>query len=41
MEEYFNSNIDLGKRDIGRPKEISTKVQKFKVLRLICYCKDK
>ncbi|GBO99806.1 Ankyrin repeat domain-containing protein 13D [Eumeta japonica] len=28
-EEYF-SNVPLGERDIGRPKEITTKVQKFK-----------
>ena len=31
MEEYFDSSVDLGKRDIGRPKEMTTKVQKFKV----------
>lgn len=31
MEEYFDSSIDLGKRDIGRPKEMTTKTQKFKV----------
>lgn len=32
MEEYFDSSVDLGKRDIGRPKEMTTKVQKFKVV---------
>ncbi|XP_046656162.1 ankyrin repeat domain-containing protein 13D-like isoform X3 [Daphnia pulicaria] len=30
MEEYFDGSVDLGKRDIGRPKEMTTKVQKFK-----------
>lgn len=29
-EEYFDPEIDLCSRDIGRPKEITTKVQKFK-----------
>lgn len=29
-EEYFDSNVDLLGRDIGRPKEICIKVQKFK-----------
>lgn len=29
-EEYFDVNVDLQGRDIGRPKEINTKVQKFK-----------
>ncbi|XP_014478181.1 PREDICTED: ankyrin repeat domain-containing protein 13D isoform X2 [Dinoponera quadriceps] len=29
-EEYFDSNIDLNGRDIGRPKEVNTKIQKFK-----------
>uniref|UniRef100_A0A0A9ZBS5 Ankyrin repeat domain-containing protein 13B n=1 Tax=Lygus hesperus TaxID=30085 RepID=A0A0A9ZBS5_LYGHE len=28
--EYFNADVDLGTRDIGRPKEITTKIQKFK-----------
>lgn len=31
IEEYFDPEIDLGKRDIGRLKETTTKVQKFKV----------
>lgn len=29
--EYFDETVDLKGRDIGRPKEISSKVQKFKV----------
>ncbi|XP_011642706.1 ankyrin repeat domain-containing protein 13D isoform X2 [Pogonomyrmex barbatus] len=29
-EEYFDSDIDLNGRDIGRPKEVNTKIQKFK-----------
>ncbi|KAF7989260.1 hypothetical protein HCN44_010842 [Aphidius gifuensis] len=29
-EEYFDSKIDLEGRDIGRPKEINTKIQKFR-----------
>ena len=29
-EEYFNSHIPLGQRYIGRPKEVSSKVQKFR-----------
>ncbi|CAD5125374.1 DgyrCDS13613 [Dimorphilus gyrociliatus] len=29
-EEYFNDRIDLQGRDIGRPKETSTKTQRFK-----------
>ncbi|KAF6204383.1 hypothetical protein GE061_002724 [Apolygus lucorum] len=28
--EYFNAEVDLGTRDIGRPKEVTTKIQKFK-----------
>lgn len=31
-EEYFDPDVDLNGRDIGRPKEINTKIQKFKVL---------
>lgn len=30
-EEYFDPEVDLKGRDIGRPKEISKKVQSFKV----------
>lgn len=29
-EEYFDINCDLDGRDIGRPKEVNTKIQKFK-----------
>ncbi|XP_038059948.1 ankyrin repeat domain-containing protein 13D-like [Patiria miniata] len=29
-EEYFNADFDLSTRDIGRPKELATKVQKFR-----------
>ncbi|KAL7303810.1 hypothetical protein TKK_0003937 [Trichogramma kaykai] len=29
-EEYFDSDVDLSNRDIGRIKEVCTKVQKFK-----------
>ncbi|EFN81198.1 Ankyrin repeat domain-containing protein 13B [Harpegnathos saltator] len=29
-EEYFDSDVDLNGRDIGRPKEVNTKIQKFK-----------
>lgn len=29
-EEYFDPEVDLNGRDIGRPKEVNTKIQKFK-----------
>ncbi|OAD60198.1 Ankyrin repeat domain-containing protein 13B [Eufriesea mexicana] len=29
-EEYFDPDVDLSGRDIGRPKEVNTKIQKFK-----------
>lgn len=29
-EEYFDPDVDLNGRDIGRPKEVNTKIQKFK-----------
>ncbi|CAG5135373.1 unnamed protein product [Candidula unifasciata] len=35
-EEYFNSLIDLGDKDIGRPKEQAVKVQKFKASLWLC-----
>lgn len=35
-EEYFNEEINLDGRDIGRPKEITTKVQKFKANLWLC-----
>lgn len=31
LEQYFNPDFDLGKRDIGKPKELTSRVQKFKV----------
>ncbi|KAL7638255.1 UNVERIFIED_CONTAM: hypothetical protein RMT77_010819 [Armadillidium vulgare] len=30
VEEYFDPSVDLEGRDIGRPKEITSKIQKFK-----------
>lgn len=30
-EEYFDKDVPLGGRDIGRPKEARTKINKFKV----------
>ncbi|GFV41307.1 ankyrin repeat domain-containing protein 13B [Trichonephila clavipes] len=35
-EEYFDSLIDLKGRDIGRPREVSTKIQKFKGTIWLC-----
>ncbi|GBN40890.1 Ankyrin repeat domain-containing protein 13D [Araneus ventricosus] len=35
-EEYFDPEVDLDGRDIGRPREISTKVQKFKANLWLC-----
>ncbi|XP_048512228.1 ankyrin repeat domain-containing protein 13D isoform X5 [Athalia rosae] len=29
-EEYFDPDVDLNGKDIGRPKEVNTKIQKFK-----------
>ncbi|XP_043282604.1 ankyrin repeat domain-containing protein 13D isoform X2 [Venturia canescens] len=29
-EEYFDPDVDLNGRDIGKPKEVNTKIQKFK-----------
>lgn len=29
-EEYFNKHIVLENRDVGRPKEVSSKIQKFR-----------
>lgn len=34
-EEYF-SDVSLGERDIGRPREIHTKIQKFKANLSLC-----
>ena len=36
MEEYFSAECDLSDRDIGRPKEIATKIQKFKATLWLC-----
>ncbi|XP_020297870.1 ankyrin repeat domain-containing protein 13B isoform X2 [Pseudomyrmex gracilis] len=36
-EEYFDPNVTLNGRDIGRPKEVNTKIQKFKLSRRIDY----
>lgn len=35
-EEYFDSSIDLEGRDIGRPREINTKIQKFRATLWLC-----
>ncbi|XP_075220941.1 ankyrin repeat domain-containing protein 13D isoform X2 [Lycorma delicatula] len=35
-EEYFDPEVSLGTRDIGRPKEISTKIQKFRATLWLC-----
>ncbi|XP_050309299.1 ankyrin repeat domain-containing protein 13D isoform X2 [Anthonomus grandis grandis] len=35
-EEYFDADIELGDRDIGRPKEVNVKVQKFKANLWLC-----
>lgn len=35
-EEYFDLNVDLMGRDIGRPREVTTKVQKFKATLWLC-----
>lgn len=35
-EEYFDSEVDLGDRDIGRPKEVNVKIQKFKANLWLC-----
>lgn len=36
-EEYFNPEVDLQGRDIGRPKEVAKKVQSFKVIVNSCF----
>ena len=35
-EEYFDADLDLGDKDIGRPRETSTKIQKFKANLSLC-----
>ena len=34
--QYFDSNYDLKNRDIGRPKEMTTKIQRFKANLWLC-----
>uniref|UniRef100_A0A8C5LZ03 Ankyrin repeat domain 13A n=1 Tax=Leptobrachium leishanense TaxID=445787 RepID=A0A8C5LZ03_9ANUR len=36
LEEYFNPDFDLGNRDIGRPKELAIRTQKFKATLWMC-----
>ncbi|GFO07626.1 ankyrin repeat domain-containing protein 13b [Plakobranchus ocellatus] len=35
-EEYFSDVVDLGDKDVGRPKELTSKVQKFKASLWLC-----
>lgn len=35
-EEYFDPYTDLNGRDIGRPREVTTKIQKFKGTLWLC-----
>ncbi|XP_031355358.1 ankyrin repeat domain-containing protein 13D [Photinus pyralis] len=35
-EEYFDAGMNLEGRDIGRPKEINTKIQKFRATLWLC-----
>ncbi|KAK0174482.1 hypothetical protein PV327_010245 [Microctonus hyperodae] len=35
-EEYFDPDVDLNGRDIGRPKEVNTKIQKFRATLWLC-----
>lgn len=35
-EEYFNKHIPLENRDVGRPKEVSSKIQKFRATLWLC-----
>ncbi|XP_075391032.1 ankyrin repeat domain-containing protein 13A [Tenrec ecaudatus] len=35
-EEYFNGDFDLKDRDIGRPKELTIRTQKFKAMLWMC-----
>lgn len=35
-EEYFDETIDLNGRDIGRPKEVNVKIEKFKANLWLC-----
>lgn len=36
MAEYFDASVDLGERDIGRAKEMTTKIQKFRANLWLC-----
>ncbi|CAH2295197.1 ankyrin repeat domain-containing 13A isoform X2 [Pelobates cultripes] len=36
LEEYFNPDFDLKNRDIGRPKELTIRTQKFKATLWMC-----
>ncbi|XP_013097671.2 ankyrin repeat domain-containing protein 13D [Stomoxys calcitrans] len=35
-QEYFTADLDLGGRDIGRPKKLNTKIQRFKANLWLC-----
>lgn len=35
-EEYFDENVSLNDRDIGRPRESANRVQKFKATLWLC-----
>lgn len=35
-EEYFNRHVDLKERDIGRPRDLTSKTQKFKAMLWLC-----
>ncbi|XP_072024246.1 ankyrin repeat domain-containing protein 13D-like [Amphiura filiformis] len=35
-EEYFDCDMELGTRDVGRPKEVLNKVQKFRATLWLC-----
>jgi len=36
MKEYFDVDVDLASRDIGKPKELTTKIQKFRAALWLC-----
>ena len=36
LEEYFDPSVDFADRDIGRSKEMTTKIQKFKATLWLC-----
>ncbi|XP_039292437.1 ankyrin repeat domain-containing protein 13D isoform X2 [Nilaparvata lugens] len=35
-QDYFDASVALGNRDIGRPKDITTKIQKFRATLWLC-----